>query len=408
MVVDPGQGRPRRRRPGRPRPRPRRRRDHRRRRGAGRARRRRRGRLHGVGRRPARRRRRPTSRGACARGRGRRHPGALRALRPRATRPPSCASPLLAAAKEGGARAVRQRRRPGLGQRRAARCWSARWPAPIDQVRCQEIFDYSTYDAARRGALRSSAWASRWTTSRRWSRPACPTMVWGGQVRLIARALGVELDEIRETARAPPARRGRHQRDGRCSRPAPRARCASRSRASSTASRVIVVEHVTRIAPGVRPRLAGRRPTAAPAPTGSSSRAARASRSASRPPTRAATAPPAATPPPPTGSSTPSPGCAPRSPVSTTGSTYPLAPADRPHSEGRHRMIIDVPEGKDPIIYVWGEMVPGIGPAAVDVRPGASTSTPRSACASSRPPGCGSPRSTAACSARTGAPSATA
>ena len=37
-----------------------------------------------------------------------------------------------------------------------------------------------------------------------------------------------------------------------------------------------------------------------------------------------------------------------------------------------------------------------------------STSTPRSGCASSRPPGCGSPRSTAACSARTGAPSATA
>jgi alkylhydroperoxidase family enzyme len=27
-------------------------------------------------------------------------------------------------------------------------------------------------------------------------------------------------------------------------------------------------------------------------------------------------------------------------------------------------VIIDVPEGKDPIIYVWGEMVAGIGPAA--------------------------------------------
>ncbi len=27
-------------------------------------------------------------------------------------------------------------------------------------------------------------------------------------------------------------------------------------------------------------------------------------------------------------------------------------------------MRIDVPEGKDPIMYVWGEMVPGIGPAA--------------------------------------------
>ena len=27
-------------------------------------------------------------------------------------------------------------------------------------------------------------------------------------------------------------------------------------------------------------------------------------------------------------------------------------------------MIIDVPEGQDPIIHVWGAMVPGIGPAA--------------------------------------------
>ena len=29
-------------------------------------------------------------------------------------------------------------------------------------------------------------------------------------------------------------------------------------------------------------------------------------------------------------------------------------------------MFIDVPEGKHPIIHVWGDMVPGIGPAAVD------------------------------------------
>ena len=27
-------------------------------------------------------------------------------------------------------------------------------------------------------------------------------------------------------------------------------------------------------------------------------------------------------------------------------------------------MIIDVPEGKDPLMFVWGELVPGIGPAA--------------------------------------------
>ncbi|MFI1917203.1 carboxymuconolactone decarboxylase family protein [Nocardia sp. NPDC020380] len=30
-------------------------------------------------------------------------------------------------------------------------------------------------------------------------------------------------------------------------------------------------------------------------------------------------------------------------------------------------MIIDIPEGKDPITYVWGEMVPGIGIAAANL-----------------------------------------
>ncbi|HKY15543.1 MAG TPA: carboxymuconolactone decarboxylase family protein [Microthrixaceae bacterium] len=29
-------------------------------------------------------------------------------------------------------------------------------------------------------------------------------------------------------------------------------------------------------------------------------------------------------------------------------------------------MFIEVPEGKHPIVHVWGDMVPGIGPAAVD------------------------------------------
>ena len=32
--------------------------------------------------------------------------------------------------------------------------------------------------------------------------PSVPTMVWGGNVRLIGRGLGVELDEIRESGAA--------------------------------------------------------------------------------------------------------------------------------------------------------------------------------------------------------------
>ena len=67
---------------------------------------------------------------------------------------------------------------------------------------------------------------------------------------------------------------------------------------------------------------------------------------------------------------------------------HPGNPPEQPEQFGRHRrehkirldwprqnentfyfgrrppMIVDVPEGQDPIIHVWGVMVPGIGPAA--------------------------------------------
>lgn len=68
----------------------------------------------------------------------------------------------------------------------------------IDAIRCQEVFDYSTYDQPD---------AVRWLIGMGQPLdyqapmllPTVPTMVWGGQIRLMARALGVELDEIRET-----------------------------------------------------------------------------------------------------------------------------------------------------------------------------------------------------------------
>lgn len=68
----------------------------------------------------------------------------------------------------------------------------------IDEVRCQEIFDYSTYDAEDSvrylvGMGQPMDYEPLMTA------PTVPTMVWGGQVRMIARALGVEVDEIRES-----------------------------------------------------------------------------------------------------------------------------------------------------------------------------------------------------------------
>ncbi|MEU8251518.1 dihydrodipicolinate reductase [Nonomuraea sp. NPDC048916] len=68
----------------------------------------------------------------------------------------------------------------------------------VDVVRCQEIFDYSTYDQP--DSVRYLVGMGQpMDYEPPMLAPTVPTMVWGGQVRLMARALGVELDEIRET-----------------------------------------------------------------------------------------------------------------------------------------------------------------------------------------------------------------
>ncbi|WP_024794248.1 NAD(P)H-dependent amine dehydrogenase family protein [Tomitella biformata] len=69
----------------------------------------------------------------------------------------------------------------------------------VDVIRCQEIFDYSTYDQP--DAVRYLVGMGQpMDYEPPMLAPTIPTMVWGGQVRLIARGLGVELDEIRETS----------------------------------------------------------------------------------------------------------------------------------------------------------------------------------------------------------------
>lgn len=67
----------------------------------------------------------------------------------------------------------------------------------IDQIRCQEIFDYTTYDQP--DSVRFLIGMGQpMEEEPPMVAPTIPTMVWGGQVRLIARALGVEIDEITE------------------------------------------------------------------------------------------------------------------------------------------------------------------------------------------------------------------
>jgi hypothetical protein len=68
----------------------------------------------------------------------------------------------------------------------------------VDSIRCQEIFDYSTYDQP--DAVRQLVgMGGPMDEIPPMVLPTIPTMVWGGNLRLMARALGVEIDEIRET-----------------------------------------------------------------------------------------------------------------------------------------------------------------------------------------------------------------
>ena len=69
--------------------------------------------------------------------------------------------------------------------------------AEVTQVRCQELFDYSTYDApdAVRGSVGMGLPMDETPLM---VLPGVPTMIWGGQLRMLARGLEVELDEITE------------------------------------------------------------------------------------------------------------------------------------------------------------------------------------------------------------------
>ncbi|MER5755839.1 dihydrodipicolinate reductase [Streptomyces sp. NPDC002088] len=68
----------------------------------------------------------------------------------------------------------------------------------IDAVRCQEIFDYSTYDQEE--AVRQLIGMGHPLDYQPLMlAEGIPTMIWGGQLRMMARALGVELDRIEET-----------------------------------------------------------------------------------------------------------------------------------------------------------------------------------------------------------------
>jgi 2,4-diaminopentanoate dehydrogenase len=67
----------------------------------------------------------------------------------------------------------------------------------IHEIRAQEIFDYSAYQAE--AAVRELAgFGTAMSVVPPMVAPGVPTMVWGGQIRMLGRALGLVVDEIVE------------------------------------------------------------------------------------------------------------------------------------------------------------------------------------------------------------------
>lgn len=111
--------------------------------------------------------------------------------------PPEFRDPVLAAIAEGGGSFFASGVDPGWGNDVLPLLLSG-LGTTVDVIRCQEIFDYSTYD--QQDSVRHLIGMGQpMHYEPMMLLPSIPTMVWGGQVRMMARALGVELDEIRET-----------------------------------------------------------------------------------------------------------------------------------------------------------------------------------------------------------------
>ncbi|MFE1591210.1 dihydrodipicolinate reductase [Nocardia sp. NPDC058705] len=122
---------------------------------------------------------------------------ALYALYDPRNAPPEMREPVLEAIAAGGGSLFVSGVDPGWGNDVLPLLISG-LASTVEVVRCQEIFDYSTYDQPD-----SVRYLVGMGQPMEYQPPmlmaGVPTMVWGGQIRLMARALGVELDAIVET-----------------------------------------------------------------------------------------------------------------------------------------------------------------------------------------------------------------
>ncbi|HKY15910.1 MAG TPA: hypothetical protein VJM33_13380 [Microthrixaceae bacterium] len=166
------------------------------------------------------------------------------------TAPAAVRDRMLAAARAGGSALFASGIDPGWGNDVLPVLLSGLCVG-VREIRAQEIFDYSDYDAE--ASVRDLVgFGHPLDYEPPMVAPTVPTMVWGGQLRMMARALGLELDEIVEHVDRLPLDADVDTRLGRFDRGTQGA-LRFEVRGVVAGRERLVIEHVTRITPDVAP-----------------------------------------------------------------------------------------------------------------------------------------------------------
>jgi hypothetical protein len=164
--------------------------------------------------------------------------------------PPGWVDRLTGAAEEGGASLLVSGVDPGWGNDALA-IIAAGLCTRIKAINCQEIFDYSTYNQPHAVKV-SCGFGGPMDEVPMMLLPSIPTMVWGGNIRLIARGLGLEIDEITEEVERLPLEESVDTVMGRFEKGTQGAFWLKVIGKSKGRDR-IVIDHITRIHPSCAP-----------------------------------------------------------------------------------------------------------------------------------------------------------
>jgi hypothetical protein len=167
-----------------------------------------------------------------------------------ASAPPEWVDRLTAAAEEGTATLLVSGVDPGWGNDALA-VTAASLCTRIKTITCQEIFDYSTYNQPFAVKV-SCGFGGSMEETPMMLLPTIPTMVWGGNVRLIGRGLGIEIDEITEEVERLPLEEAVDTVMGRFDEGTQGAFWL-KVIGWSGGTRRVIIEHITRIHPSCAP-----------------------------------------------------------------------------------------------------------------------------------------------------------